>query len=174
MRNLHPGVNLHPGCKFAPGVYFWSCERCCKNLHPGANLLLPSRWCKFIWTRVQICTPVQIVHMNANCIISIHFDWRLSINGRHFLLRCCLKSIKNKFQILLYRKEYHVYYFNQTSTRYMNLYGNRRSTPPIHTFFGIQTPGAVARLVACPLCMQTVQIQNLESVFPGFFPLTLI
>ena len=35
--------NLHPGCKFAPGVYFWPCERCFKNLHPGA-------------TRVQICS----------------------------------------------------------------------------------------------------------------------
>ena len=46
------------GCKFAPGVYFWPCERCFKNLHPGANLhlLLPSRGCKFICTRVQIIT----------------------------------------------------------------------------------------------------------------------
>ena len=82
VRNLHPGANLHPGCKFAPGVYFWPCERCFKNLHPGANLhpgvnlLLPSRWCKFICTREQICTRVQIVHMNAKWIISIHFDWR--------------------------------------------------------------------------------------------------
>ena len=72
MRNLHPGANLHPGCKFAPGVYFLPCERCLKNLHPGvnlhpgANLLLPSRWSKFI------CTRVQIVLMNANCIISMH------------------------------------------------------------------------------------------------------
>ena len=55
--------------QFATG-YFWPCEQCFKNLHPGANLLLPSRWCKFI------CTRVQIVHMNANCIISIHFDLR--------------------------------------------------------------------------------------------------
>ena len=31
------GANLHPGCKFAPGVYFWPCERCFKDLHPGAN-----------------------------------------------------------------------------------------------------------------------------------------
>ena len=65
-------ANLHPSCKFATGVYFWPCERCFMNLHPGANLLLPSRWanlCKFI------CTRVQIVHINAYCIISIHFDW---------------------------------------------------------------------------------------------------
>ena len=121
--------NLHPGCKFAPGVYFWPCERCFKNLHPGANLLLPSRWCKFICTRVQIGTRVQIVHLNANCIISIHFD-----NGRHFLLRCCLKSIKNKFQVVIYRKEYHVYYFNHSSIRYWNLYGYDRSPLPTHTF----------------------------------------
>ena len=60
VRNLHPGANFHPGCKFAPGVYFWPCERCFKNLHPAANLhpranlLLPSRWCNFICTRMQI------------------------------------------------------------------------------------------------------------------------
>ena len=51
---------------------------------------------------VQICSclrgganlhRVQIVHMNANCI-------KISINGRHFLLRCCLKTIKNKFQVV--------------------------------------------------------------------------
>ena len=37
-------------------------------MHPGANLLELLRWCKFI------CTRVQIVHMNAKCLISIHFD----------------------------------------------------------------------------------------------------
>ena len=58
VRNLHPA----PGVQICTRVYFWPCERCFKNLHP-ANLLLPSRW-------------VQIVHMNANCTISIHFDWR--------------------------------------------------------------------------------------------------
>ena len=63
VRNLHPGANLQPGCKFAPRVYFWPCERCFKNLHPGADLLHLSRWSKFI------CTRVQIVHMNAKCII---------------------------------------------------------------------------------------------------------
>ena len=55
-------------------VYFWPCERCLKKLHPGANLLLLSQWCKFICTRVQICSQVQIVHMNAKCLISLHFD----------------------------------------------------------------------------------------------------
>ena len=49
-------------------VHFWPCERCSKNLHPGANLLLLLRWSKFI------CTRVQFVHMNANCLISIRFD----------------------------------------------------------------------------------------------------
>ena len=47
--------NLHPGFKFAPRVHFWPCERCFKNLHPGANA-----GCK--------CAPifeVQFVHMNA-------------------------------------------------------------------------------------------------------------
>ena len=70
-----------PGCKFAPWVYFWSCERCFKNLHSGANL----HGCKFApaFDVVQIYLhsdanlhPVQTEHMNANCIISIHFDWR--------------------------------------------------------------------------------------------------
>ena len=51
VRNLHPGANLYPGCIFGH-VNGW-------NLHP-----------------VQICTRVQIVHMNAKCIISIHFDCR--------------------------------------------------------------------------------------------------
>ena len=58
-----------PGCKFAPQVQICtpgvfsgqSCERCCKNLHPGANLFAPT------------LEVVQIVHMNAKCSISIHF-----------------------------------------------------------------------------------------------------
>ena len=62
--------------------------------------------------------------------------------SRRFLLRCCLKTIKNKFQVVSYRKEYHVYYCNHSSTRYLNLYGYRRSPPPISPhIFGIQTPG---------------------------------
>ena len=40
-----------PGCKFAPTL-----EVVQIYLHPGANL-----------------HPVQIVHMNAKCLISIHF-----------------------------------------------------------------------------------------------------
>ena len=61
------------GCKFAPGCIFGHvngvlriCTRVqiCSFLRGGANLLAPG------------CTRVQIVHMNANCIISIHFDWR--------------------------------------------------------------------------------------------------
>ena len=69
--------NLHPGCKFAPGVYFWPCERCFKNLHPGATRM---QICPCLRGGANLfspgCTRVQIVHMNANCIISIHFDWR--------------------------------------------------------------------------------------------------
>ena len=59
VRNLHPGANLHPGCIFGHvnGVLrIWSC------LRGGANLFAPGR------------TRVQIVHMSANCIISVHFD----------------------------------------------------------------------------------------------------
>ena len=55
-------------------VYFWPCERCFKNLHPGANLLLSSRWCKFI------CIRVQIVHMNMQLVFDSskrHFSRRL-------------------------------------------------------------------------------------------------
>ena len=79
VRNLHPGANFHPGCKFAPG---------CISGHVNGVLR--------ICTPVQICRckfapafevvqfylhplhpgRMQIVHMNANCIISIHFDWR--------------------------------------------------------------------------------------------------
>ena len=80
MHNLHPDANLHPGVQICtPGV-FWPCERCFKNLHPGANLhpvanlLLLLRWSKFICNRVQICTRVQFVHMNAKRLISIRFD----------------------------------------------------------------------------------------------------
>ena len=54
--------NLHPG---------WPFERCFKNLHPGANLLLLSRWSKFICTRVQICSyfrgGTNYLHPGANC-----------------------------------------------------------------------------------------------------------
>ena len=86
VRNLHPGV-------------FWPCERCFKNLHPGANLLLPSRWCKFI------CTLVQIVHMNANCIISIHYDGRFSINGLGvFYYDVVKKRLKINFKLSLIEK----------------------------------------------------------------------
>ena len=60
---------------FMCAILIWPYERCFKNLHPGANLLLLSRWCKFI------CTRVQIVHMNANRIFFIHFDWRVSFFG---------------------------------------------------------------------------------------------
>ena len=63
VRNLHQGANLHPGCKFAPGVYFWPCERCFKNLHPGAN-------CKFApaFEVVQIYLhPDANLHPGANC-----------------------------------------------------------------------------------------------------------
>ena len=66
VRNLQPGANFHPGCKFAPGVYLCPCERCFKNLHPGANLLLPSRWCNFICTRVECKTNANL-HPGANC-----------------------------------------------------------------------------------------------------------
>ena len=48
--------------------------------------------------------------------------------------RSCLKSIKNKFQVVFYRNENHVYYFDHSSTRYLNLYGYGRSHPPTPTF----------------------------------------
>ena len=55
-----------PGCKFATKCIFGHVNgvvRIC-------TLLLLTRWCKFI------CTRVQIVHMNANCIIYKHSYWR--------------------------------------------------------------------------------------------------
>ena len=109
------GANLHPGCIFGhvngvlricTRVQICSCLRGGSNWHPGAN-----------------CAHERKLYN------SIHFD-----NGRHFLLRCCLKSIKNKFQVVINRKEYHVYYFHHSSIRYWNLYGYDRSPPPTHTF----------------------------------------
>ena len=71
-----------PRCKYTPGVQictwgvFWSCKRCFMKMHPvqictlvlicstfvgGANSV------EQISTRVQICTGVQIAHMNAVC-----------------------------------------------------------------------------------------------------------
>ena len=76
IHNIHPGANIHPGCKFAPGVYFghvngalWKCtpvQICtrvliCSTFVGGANSV------EQISTRVQICTGVQIAHMNAIC-----------------------------------------------------------------------------------------------------------
>ena len=91
---------------------------------------------------------VQIyLHPGANCaherkLYNFYtLRWEISINARCFLLRCCLKSIKNKFQVVSYRNEYHLYYFNHSSTRYLNLYGYRRSPPPIHTFLGSKHQG---------------------------------
>ena len=51
-----------PGCKFAPRVYFWPCERCFKNLHPGAtlhpgaDLLHLSRWSILFAPGCKLCT----------------------------------------------------------------------------------------------------------------------
>ena len=34
----HNCISKPPSCaQFAPHVYFWPCNRCFKNLHPGAN-----------------------------------------------------------------------------------------------------------------------------------------
>ena len=66
VRNLHPGANLQPRIPICiPGV-FWPCERCFKNVHPGA----PGG--KFAPT----LEVVQIVHKNAKYLISIHYDRR--------------------------------------------------------------------------------------------------
>ena len=94
-----------PECKFAPGVYFLPCERCFKNLHPVR--IAPG--CKF----APAFEVVQIyLHSGANLHPGANgaherklynfytFCWEISINGRHFLLRCCLKSNKNKFQVV--------------------------------------------------------------------------
>ena len=63
VRNLHPGANLHPGCIF--GHVNGVLRIRISNSRGGANL-----------------HRVQIVHMNAKCLISIHFDRRF--RGRHF------------------------------------------------------------------------------------------
>ena len=54
VRNLHPGANLHPGCIF--GHVNGVLRICTSNSRGGANL--------------------HRVHMNAKCLISIHFDRR--------------------------------------------------------------------------------------------------
>ena len=53
-----------------------------------------SRWCKYI------CTRVQIVHMNAKRLISIHFD-RSLICGRPFLFRICINRYKMNIKLFL-------------------------------------------------------------------------
>ena len=67
------------------------------------------------------------------------------------------KIYKNNFQVVFYRKENHIHnksFFDKISELALVW-----SIAPSHpNIFGIQTPGAVARLVAYPLCMQTVQI----------------
>ena len=72
VRNLHPGANLHPGCIF--GHVNGVLRIRISNSRGGANL-----------------HRVQIVHMNAKCLISIHFD--RTFRGRHFLLQFCIKPI---------------------------------------------------------------------------------
>ena len=57
VRNLHPGANLHPVCIF--GHVNGVLRICTANFGGGANL-----------------HRVQIVHMNAKCLISIYFDRR--------------------------------------------------------------------------------------------------
>ena len=91
------------------------------NLHPGANCAHERKLYNFytLW-------------------------WEISINVRCFLLRCCFKSIKNKCQVVFYRNEYHVYYFNHSSIRYLNMYGYHRSSPPTHTFSESKHQGGIS------------------------------
>ena len=108
----------------APGVCFLPCERCFKNLQIRS---------------VQIYLhPCANLHPGANCAHELYNFYtvlrEISINDKHFLLRCCLKSIRNKFKVVFYRNENHVYYFDHSSTRYLNLCGYRRSHPPTPTF----------------------------------------
>ena len=67
--------NLHPGFKYTPCVnlhrgVFWSCKRCFKKMHPGANLhpgvilLHLSRWSKFSGVNKH---PGAHLPLSANC-----------------------------------------------------------------------------------------------------------
>ena len=44
-----------------------------------------------------------------------------------------VNRLKINFKLFFIEK-YHVYYFNHSSTPYLNVYGYRRSPPPTHTF----------------------------------------
>ena len=119
MRNLHPSANLHPRCIFGhvngvlricTRVQICSCLRGGANLHPDANCAHERKLYNFY----TLCLEI-------------------SINGRHFLLRCCLKSNKNKFQVVFIEKNIMFINFNHSSTPYLNMYGYRRSPPPTQT-----------------------------------------
>ena len=118
-------------------------------LHPGANLQL-----------------------GANCAherkpYNFYTFWlEISINGRHFLLRCCLNLIKNKFQVFFCQNNiiFIIWSFLNKISKHVWVPSIAPSYPHI---FGIQTTGAVARLVAC------MQIQiyrtrvRLSLIFPS-------
>ena len=63
MHNLHPGANLLPGANKVGAILHLSA-----NLHPGANSQNTVHMAKNT-TGLQICTQVQIVHMNPALVI---------------------------------------------------------------------------------------------------------
>ena len=89
-------------CTICTRVYFWPYERSFKNLlpdanlHPSANLLLLSRWSKFV------CTRVQIVHMNAKmCIFNYVLIGDFDILQTCFVYDFVLNDIKVNFKLFL-------------------------------------------------------------------------
>ena len=126
---------------------------------------------------VQICLhTVQIVQMNAKGLNSCAIWPEILIYDRHFLKRihhwCSVGTGKFKPEgppFLWETRLCRVSHWNGgpegwgfpvplcNSDRFLNLYDYRRPLPPCAPyFFEVQIPGAVARLVACTLCMKTV------------------
>ena len=90
-----------------------------------------------------------------------------------FLLRCCLKSIENNFQVVFYRKENQVYDSNHSLTRYLNLYGTvDRPLPPTHFW----NPNTRRRSSVGSMPALYANSPNIEPRvrLPSIFPLTLI
>ena len=109
LRQLHlkprSCAQFAPGCKFAPGV-----QNCTRGvfLAMWTVFLEFAPECKFA-PGCKFAPAFEVVqiylHPGANCaherkMHNFYTFWlEILIKGRHFLLRCCLKSIKNKFQV---------------------------------------------------------------------------
>ena len=123
-------------CTICTRVYIWPCERCFKNLQPGAYCAHERKTFNFytFWSEIG-----------------------------YFLLRSCINRLKIDFKLHFnkWNMAYQTSQIIEITILDILLQGvcicmgtvDRPLAPHI---FGIQTPGVVARLVAWPFCMRTV------------------